>query len=80
MVYTDEEPYQLHALYDGKVNTMMTFEVLVVKPEVTEAVLQSTDKQEVKSKVRLNSFYHQNLMDLCLVGSNITCGSNQIVK
>ena len=59
---------------------MTTFEVLVVKPEVTEAVLQSTDKQEVKSKVRLNSFYHPNLTDLCLVGYSITYGSNQIVK
>ena len=72
MVFTDEEPYQLHTLYDGKVNTMTTFEVLVIKPEVTEAVLQSTDKQEVKSKVRLNSFYQPKLRELCFVGYSIT--------
>ena len=33
MVYIDEKPYQLHALYDGKVNTMTAFDVLVIKPE-----------------------------------------------
>jgi hypothetical protein len=34
MVYGgDEKPYQLHALYDGKVNTMTAFEVLVIQTE-----------------------------------------------
>ena len=59
MVYTDKEPYQLHALYDGKVNTMTTFEVLVIKPEVKEAIIQSTEKQKVEVKVSLNLCYHR---------------------
>jgi len=32
LVYTDSSPYELHALYNGRVNTLAKFDVLVVKP------------------------------------------------
>ena len=64
MVFTDEEPYQLHALYDGKVNTMTTFAVLVIKPEAKEEILHSIKKEEVDAKVRHHYLYHLILIAL----------------
>ena len=51
MVFIDEEPYQLHALYGGKVNTMTAFEVLVIKPEAKEVIKESSEKQEEEARV-----------------------------
>jgi len=51
MVYNGEdEHYHLHALYDGNVNKINEFEVLVIKPGAKEAIMESKEKQEKGAK------------------------------
>ena len=49
LVYTDSSPYELHALYNGRVNTLATFDVLVVKPSDASPAVE--DMEIVDKKV-----------------------------